>query len=517
MLMLLLPESGFTNDETKFRSDCGAETIGPFPAGRILSGRYKILGPIDADSFKAHDVLLDQTVTVRRLLLPCESDDDAWRQKVKELASVRDPNFLNVLDLIYDKSGDFVVTEHPRGRSVAELLSEESRFNLDEVLRLVTPLAGALDFAAAFACWPKTISVCWLFAETRRSFAVDSEQRSVCEWPPFCLKLDIWELARAGGIAWSGRTSKTQRSDPKTLAVRQAALLTYELLCGEQVKVSEPQSWFKPLDELSDAANGILNCGLRGLPLFENCECFFHRLESANLSSDEKSTKLRAPYSQTRDYTVALTGTDDVMRRFNRDTRRLATRVLCAVVFAVLVLACMFQERHPQAAGVEDEPGQSRSDRLVNTSPASVSGVVDLNGIGSAGEISSGEPASVYPRLGLILPQEGPSSEAEGGASTQAPVLNLVPEVTAPDVQERTSAWSPIHWRVPLRAIRSNVPKARSRSYVVRPRPDYLKLRLVALWHRIFGHSRRSRGWTAFSNPNRAERKRVGYTIGTIR
>jgi hypothetical protein len=64
-----------------------------------LARRYKILETIDVDSFKAHDLTLDQTVTVRQALLTSQRDGDTWRQKVQQLALVRDSNFLNVLDV----------------------------------------------------------------------------------------------------------------------------------------------------------------------------------------------------------------------------------------------------------------------------------------------------------------------------------------------------------------------------------------------------------------------------------
>jgi hypothetical protein len=73
-------------------------------AGTVLSGRFKILKTIDVDSYKAHDLLLDQTVTVRQAIPASQRADDTWRQKVQHLTSVRDPNFLNILDVIYDKS-----------------------------------------------------------------------------------------------------------------------------------------------------------------------------------------------------------------------------------------------------------------------------------------------------------------------------------------------------------------------------------------------------------------------------
>ena len=180
-LFLIAPRS--RNDETNLRSDRDGKMTGSSLVGTVLARRYKILETIDVDSFKAHDLALDQTVTVRRALLTSQRTGDTWRQKVQQLALVRDPNFLNVLDVIFDKSSDFVITERPRGRSIADLLRERSRLDLEDVLRLVTPLASALDLAAAFSCCPNPISTCWLFTETSSSFAVDPEQRSLSDWP----------------------------------------------------------------------------------------------------------------------------------------------------------------------------------------------------------------------------------------------------------------------------------------------------------------------------------------------
>jgi hypothetical protein len=181
-----------TNDAFLFqrsRSDHDGNMTGLTLAGTVLARRYKILEMIDGDSFKAHDLALDQTVTVRQAMPTSPRDGDAWRQKVQQLVLVRNPNFLNVLDVVFDKSCGFVITERARGRSIGELLRERSRFELEDVLRLMTPLGGSLDLAATLTCCPNPISACWLFTETRRSFAVDSGQRPLSEWPPFFVKL----------------------------------------------------------------------------------------------------------------------------------------------------------------------------------------------------------------------------------------------------------------------------------------------------------------------------------------
>ena len=177
MRTLLLIAPGSRNDQINLRSDCADKRNQSSLAGMVLASRYKILESIAGDGFKAHDLVLDQTVTVRQTFLTSQHAGDTWRQKVQQLTLVRDPNFLNVLDVISDKSNDFIITERPRGQSIADLLRERLRLDVEDVLRLVTPLAGAIDLAAAFSCCPSPISTCWLFTETRSSFAVDPEQR----------------------------------------------------------------------------------------------------------------------------------------------------------------------------------------------------------------------------------------------------------------------------------------------------------------------------------------------------
>ena len=121
-LFLIAPRS--RNDEANLRSDRDGKLTGSSLVGTVLARRYKILEMIDADSFKAHDLALDQTVTLRRASLTSQCPSDTWCQKLHQLASVRNPHFLNVLDVISDKSIDFVITEPPRGRSIADLLRE---------------------------------------------------------------------------------------------------------------------------------------------------------------------------------------------------------------------------------------------------------------------------------------------------------------------------------------------------------------------------------------------------------
>jgi hypothetical protein len=72
------------------------------------------------------------------------------------------------------------------------------------------------------------------------------------------------------------------------------------------------------------------------------------------------------------------------MRLFDRDTKRLATRVLAATVCAALAFAVLVQERHPKAPNLAEEERRTRGDLLLNAT--ALSKVMGLNGK-STGEI----------------------------------------------------------------------------------------------------------------------------------
>ena len=148
MPTLFLKAPSSAKNETDFRSDHDAKMARPSLVRTVLARRYKILETVDLDSFKAHDLALDQTVTVRRVFLTSRRAGETWRQKVQQLALLRDPNFLNILDVIIDTSGAFVITERSRGCSMADLLRQRSRLDLEDVLRLTrTTRARACNLA----------------------------------------------------------------------------------------------------------------------------------------------------------------------------------------------------------------------------------------------------------------------------------------------------------------------------------------------------------------------------------
>ncbi|HEX7193934.1 MAG TPA: hypothetical protein VF207_03105 [Chthoniobacterales bacterium] len=511
MQMLLLPEPASDRAETSFPSDHQVRKSEASLTGTILAGRYKILGATGAESFKAYDLALDQTVSVRVVFPNSQRADDIWRRKGYQLALVRNPYFLNVLEVISEKSIDFVISEHPRGKSIAELLRERSCFDLEDVLALIAPLGGALDLAASFACCPHLKSARWLFTETRRSFAINSGEGSLSEAPPFFVKLDAWELVRpTKNVSPSFLTSKAREEGSKRLAVRQAALLTYELLGGENQQETQVKRWFKPLSQLGKAGNSILYRGLHGSPRFSTGESFFQQLASATRSGPRESRKWHAFLSGSRKHSLAYAGTNDVFRRFNRDTERLVAGLLGAVAFAALAFEALVPERHPKTADFTIETRQAKSNSSLNTDLAIAFRIVDLNAGSSTSEVISGTATDADQGITQKPAKESlPRMEATA-ASSPPLVLVFDSEISRTTAQAHGSTWSPAHRVDSARVVRAKIPQGKYRSSATLRAID-VKMRLIALWHQSLARTEKARSWAIFWN---LKKRKATYTTG---
>src|SRR6476659_8608002 len=93
-------KAGSWDSQTNLPGDPHGKMAGWLHAGTVLGKRYRVLEAIDSESFTAEDLSLCQTVIVRQAVLTGRRDVKSWRQRVRRLASMRHPNFLNILDLI---------------------------------------------------------------------------------------------------------------------------------------------------------------------------------------------------------------------------------------------------------------------------------------------------------------------------------------------------------------------------------------------------------------------------------
>lgn len=515
MRTLFLTAPSSRNGQTKFQSDRDGKMNGSSLVGTMLADRFKILKTINVDSFKAHDVVLDQAVTVRQALGSSQRDDDTWRQKVQKLALVRHPNFLNVLDVVSDKSNYFVITEPRQGNSIADLLKERSRFDVEDVLALMTPLAGALDLAASFACCANSISARWLFAEKRRSFVVDAEQRRLSEWASSFAKIDVWELVRPRiGIK---RPLKPQSRASRKLAIEQAALLTYELLGGQKEhRKPELKRWFQPINGLGDAGNAVLYRGLEGSPVFESSGDFFQKFESAIQSASLESRVLLGPALpglalSTQENSGSLPGSSAVLKGFDRDTRCLAAGVFGVLILATSVLGILISGHHPSA--VEPTAAVQPSGNLLPiANNTTLFKDVGVRGKSSASEITPGQAKSGDQAFSETSQKENRTTQTEADASTPTLVQAFAPEINHINAKVAASLRSLAHWQDHARSIGLKITHARSSGSIRRKFSD-VEMRLLALWHQSLVRSERSRTWAPFSNLNKKEGKRVGYTV----
>ena len=196
--------------------------------------------------------------------------------------------------------------------------------------------------------------------------------------------------------------------------------------------------------------------------------------------------------------------TNDIIRKFNRETRWVAAGVLGAVVFAGLMLAFMVQERYPNAVDSAEEAMQAGGNLLLNTNVSTLAKNVVLTKKSSTDEIPPGQATTLNQASPNNSSRENPSSQMETAASTPTPVVAFTPKIDHHDVQTNASSWVPAH----------SLPRGRSRSSV-RSRFVDVKMRLIALWHQSLMRSESTRSWTLSSNLKKGNRKTVSYTAQT--
>lgn len=167
--------------------------------------------------------------------------------------------------------------------------------------------------------------------------------------------------------------------------------------------------------------------------------------------------------------------TSDMLKRFNRDTRWLATGLFGTVAFAALVLAVEIQEPHPKSVVLPEERMQTGVDHT---------------------------PTS---------PQENSFFQLGTATSTPATISPVAPEADRHDVPAKAGSGPFAHRPAPGRVVGSRVSRARSS---IRFRTVDVKRRLIELWHKSLMRNEQSRPWT-FTNSNKWNRTKVSYTAAT--
>ena len=179
---------------------------------------------------------------------------------------------------------------------------------------------------------------------------------------------------------------------------------------------------------------------------------------------------------------MAYPGTNDMLRRFNRDDW-LAAGLLGAVVFTALAFAVLVPERHPKTTDLTKEGSQAKSDAVLNADSATPFRIVDLNTKRSTSEVTS-ETATNVDGITEISSKENLAPTKAGAVSTPAPVRVLSPEISRAITRANANEWSPAHRQNSARLTRVKIPHERYR-WAGRLRAVDVKMRLIALWHRL--------------------------------
>ena len=182
---------------------------------------------------------------------------------------------------------------------------------------------------------------------------------------------------------------------------------------------------------------------------------------------------------------LALDGTLNVMRTFNRNTIVVATGLLGTVIFAALVLAV--QEHYPVPAEVAEKAMQTCGEVLPNANPGELPEVVGLSGKGTD-KISSKQATSF-----------------DDGIAPEINHANLKANVSWGFAAQRHDS---------ARVIRPSIDNVRHRSST-RLRFAAVKMWFLELWHHGLQRAEKSRSWAQFWNSNKERKKKVSYTAET--
>jgi len=297
-----------------------------------------------------------------------------------------------------------------------------------------------------------------------------------------CVRLDVSELVTPmRNTGPSCHISRSLRRGFKRWAVRQAALLTYELLGGnpDDVTVTAVKRGFRPIGDLSKSSNAILYYGLLGSPGCRTSESFIQKLEEARGSGFSRAQMWSVPaFHSSKDSTLNAR-TNDVFKRFNLETMRLVAGVLGLVTFGALAFAVLVPERQLKMIDLTQASSPSKPGSLFSAAIAMVSGKEEMN----AASLSNGH---VPVRESLVNEGSAEFSPAENlkpiesvAGRAPIPVLVLNSQINQLHEQPNGTKWS-LGPKDSARAIRMLIPRKRHKPLAHLD----VKMRLLALWHR---------------------------------
>ena len=100
--------------------------------------------------FRARDQMLERTVAVKTLRKDFSDDPEfreRFRQEAKSAANLSHPNIVTVHDFGLDSGRLFIVMENVPGSDLKNLLRKRGRFNVEEVINLMSQACAGIGYA----------------------------------------------------------------------------------------------------------------------------------------------------------------------------------------------------------------------------------------------------------------------------------------------------------------------------------------------------------------------------------
>jgi hypothetical protein len=204
--------------------------------------------------------------------------------------------------------------------------------------------------------------------------------------------------------------------------------------------------------------------------------------------------------------------TSDTLRKFNRDTRWLATGVLGLVATAAFTLASLDQRPLPKEDNLAQPMRQPEGDRdlFVNASPRPRPPQTVSNGETFHAQMSSGWAGRADYAF-VAGPLKGiSSSQTPVVALNSPPIVAFPPEIIRLNAQANAASAS----QASTPPVRPKTRLAKRALFGVRRVID-VKARLIALWHQSLKREQKVRSWTTFSNLSGGAKKKAAYTAET--
>lgn len=121
---------------------------------KVFGGRYEVIDRIGAGGmaivYKAKDLLLNRTVTVKVLREQFLSDEDfvrRFRREAQAAASLSHPNIVSIYDVGKDGEIEYIVMEYVEGRNLKEIIREYAPLSPEQAINLGTQIGEAIRHA----------------------------------------------------------------------------------------------------------------------------------------------------------------------------------------------------------------------------------------------------------------------------------------------------------------------------------------------------------------------------------